>query len=327
MKILSVDGGATKTVACIYDSNNDKIIGIGISGPSNYFSVTHEESQRNITAAIDKSYPEWRNDSDLKIIVGVAGFGDSKKANEIGKSIMDNIFNNKNYILENDGICAYRMAHIFEDGAIFAPGTGSIGIYQIDGKINRLGGWGWFAGDEGAASWIGKKAITMAEEQYDGIIDGNSMINILESYFNNTFVELINGIESNPNKRKIAMIAPYISKLALEGDKTAISIINEAADYDSKILNVLNNKIKKHSLAVVGGTTGSTILIKNIKKPENSELKIYHGYDVCVGGIIIAANKNNIAIDKSLRDKLVSNIDNLIQKFDYKELNKYLGII
>ena len=147
----------------------------------------------------------------------------------------------------------------------------------------------------------------MAEEQYDGIIDGNSLVKLLESYFNNTFVELINGIESNPNKRKIAMIAPYISKLALEDDKIATSIINEAADYDTKILNVLNNKIKKHSLALVGGTTGSNILIKNIKKPENSELTFYHGHDVCVGGIIIAANKNNITIDRSQRDKLVLN--------------------
>ena len=327
MKILSVDGGATKTVACIYDTEENKVDGIGISGPSNYFSVTHEESKNNIVLSMDKAYPEWRNDNNLKIIVGVAGFGDSKKANEIGKSIMDNIFNNKSYILENDGTCAYRMAHIFEDGAIFAPGTGSIGIYQINGKINRLGGWGWFAGDEGSASWIGKKAITMAEEQYDGIIDGNSLIELLESYFNNTFVELINGIERNPDKRKIAMIAPYISKLAIEGDKTAISIINEAADYDSKILNVLNNKLQNHSLAVVGGATGSSILIKNIKKPVNSELKFYHGYDVCVGGIIIAANKNNIIVGKELRDKLVSNIGDLIQKLNYKELNKYLGII
>ncbi len=327
MKILSVDGGATKTVACLYDTEKNKVEGIGISGASNYFSVSHEESQNNITTSMDMAYPEWRNDGNIQAIVGIAGFGDSKKANEIGKSIMDNIFNNKNYILENDGTCAYRLAHIFDDGAIFAPGTGSIGIYQLDGKINRLGGWGWFAGDEGSASWIGKKAITMAEEQYDGIIDGNSLVKLLESYFNNTFVELINGIESNPNKRKIAMIAPYISKLALEDDKIATSIINEAADYDTKILNVLNNKIKKHSLALVGGTTGSNILIKNIKKPENSELTFYHGHDVCVGGIIIAANKNNITIDKSLRDKLVSNIDDLIQKLDYEELNKYLGII
>ncbi len=327
MRILSVDGGATKTIACLYDSSSNEITRIGISGSSNYFSVTHKESQKNITSAINKAYPEWKNDNDLKIMAGIASFGDSKKSIEIGKSIMDNIFHNKNYIAENDGICAYRMAHIFDDGAIFAPGTGSIGTYQVDGKINRIGGWGWFADDEGSASWIGKKAITLAEEQYDGIIEGNSLVKLLESYFNNSFTELISSLETNHPKRYIAMIAPYISKLALEGDKTAISIIKEAAEYDSKILDVLNNKVNNHSLAVVGGTIGSDILIKNIKKPENSELKFYHGYDVCVGGIIIAANKNNITIDKSLRDKLVSNIDDLIQKLDYEELNKYLGII
>ncbi|ARD85421.1 MULTISPECIES: BadF/BadG/BcrA/BcrD ATPase family protein [Ferroplasma] len=326
MKIMSVDGGATKTVAALYDSNEDKITSIGISGPSNYFSVPHEESQNNIVSAISSAYHNWKQD-DIKFIVGIAGFGDSKKANEIGKSIMDRIFSNKPYILENDGICAYRMAHLFDDGGIFAPGTGSIAIYQHNNEINRLGGWGWFAGDEGSASWIGKRSITMAEEQYDGIIEGSSLIELLESYFHNDFIELINKFETAHPKREIAMLAPHISKLALEGDKASNVVINEAAGYDAKILHVLDNKLVNKSMALIGGTTGSDILIKNVKKYYNSKLKFYHGYDVCTGGLLIAADRNNIRIDKNFRDKLVSNVEELIKMVNPEDLKKYLGII
>jgi N-acetylglucosamine kinase len=41
--ILAVDGGASKTVALVYDETKMELIGLGIAGPTNLTSVPREE--------------------------------------------------------------------------------------------------------------------------------------------------------------------------------------------------------------------------------------------------------------------------------------------
>ncbi len=50
--LLSVDGGATKTVAIIFDEEKLKIEGVGLSGPSNLTSAGPVQAKNNIESAI-----------------------------------------------------------------------------------------------------------------------------------------------------------------------------------------------------------------------------------------------------------------------------------
>ena len=54
--ILSVDGGATKACAVIYDEKSLKFMASGISVASNFMSVPGQASRENIRIAVDSAF-------------------------------------------------------------------------------------------------------------------------------------------------------------------------------------------------------------------------------------------------------------------------------
>ena len=170
--LLSVDGGATKTVAIIVDEKKDRIKGFGISGPSNFVSAGPQLAEKNLKCAVSDALNEASEtlDSIKTGIFGIAGIGDSSIDTNIGVKIIDKITNRSDFIKMNDGEPAYKMANLNEEGIVFAGGTGSVCFYLLNNKLNRLGGWGWFIGDDGSASWIAKRALNMATKEFDNII-------------------------------------------------------------------------------------------------------------------------------------------------------------
>ncbi|PYB68423.1 hypothetical protein DMB44_03525 [Thermoplasma sp. Kam2015] len=329
MKVVSVDGGATKTFAIYYDTEAEEVLGVGIAGPSNYFSVSIETAANNIRKAIDMATSLRRTD-DYDLVLGIAGYGDSPKANDIGRGLAKTVAGNRIFYIENDGVFAYRMANLFHDGLIFAPGTGSIGIYQKENHLNRIGGWGWFAGDEGSASWIAKRAITLSEEQYDGLIAGDSLIRAVEQHFGNDFIQAINDLEGDHPKRKVALMAPRISMLAYKGDAIAKKILDEAGEYDARILKRMTEFFDHQvDVALVGGTVmAGRILTDTVKRLiENQTLRLFYGYHVAVGGIIMFLNNMKIQFDTNLRDSIVSQTDRAIMDLDVTALPDYIEIL
>lgn len=329
--ILSIDGGATKTCAIIYEEKSHRFMSSGISGASNFMSVSEEESLENIKKAID--FALQGADVDLEeldyIILGLAGIGDSAKSTETGNNIVKRILGSRKYRLENDGLLAYRMSNMYDDGIMFAPGTGSVGYYQKGDKIYRIGGWGWFAGDEGSASWISKTAITYAERQSDGIMPGTSMKDLVEQYFGDSLRNVAGSIEKERNKRKIAMMAPYVTKLAKAGDSIAISIIQEAARYISAVLNSMLERFQDcPAVSVVGGTTLSGgVLTDIIQSSVKCKIRFFPGYDVCVGGIVLASRDMGFQFPTEEKEKIIHSLEKSIMKNPPEMLKETLGII
>ncbi len=329
--ILSVDGGATKTCAIIYDEKSHKFMASGISAASNFMSVSEQVSLENIQIAVDSAL----QDADVAtselnyIVLGLAGIGDSSRSTETGNNIVSKIFGSGKYRLENDGFVAYRMSNLFDDGVMFAPGTGSVGYYQKDRVIQRVGGWGWFAGDEGSASWISKTAITYAERQSDGILPGSSMVELVEQYFGDNFRNVIGSIEKNRDKRKIAMMAPYVTKLAMAGDHAAISIIQEAAKYTGSILNSMLGQFQScPAVSVVGGTTLSGKLLQdNIQSSVKCNVRFFPGFHVCIGGIVLASMDMGFSFTGAERDQAINYLQESVMKKNPSILRDSLGII
>ncbi|MEM3449351.1 MAG: BadF/BadG/BcrA/BcrD ATPase family protein, partial [Nitrososphaerota archaeon] len=102
LMILSIDVGATKTCAIIYEEKSHRFMSSGISGASNFMSVSEEESLENIKKAID--FALQGADVDLEeldyIILGLAGIEDSAKSTETGNNIVKRILGSRKYRLE-----------------------------------------------------------------------------------------------------------------------------------------------------------------------------------------------------------------------------------
>jgi N-acetylglucosamine kinase len=328
--IISIDGGATKTCTLLFDEKAMKLISVGISGPSNFNTISEKVASSDISSTLSQIMGDEKIDRNagMKIIAGLAGVGDSINSTEIGNRIIKSIFGDIPVRLENDGLLAYRMANLFFDGVVFAPGTGSVGFMQKNKELTRFGGWGWsMGGDEGSASWIGKEAIRVAQRQSDGIIEGDEFIKLVADHFGDNFRNIVGSLEREKDKRKVALLSPKVFSLAATGQKNALAIINEAADYDSMIINtVLKNFDYCPMVSVLGGTmkAGDIIqnrIISNIKCP----VRFFFGYHVAIGGIILTLNDLGIPVNERIRDDIIKDLNKIINNKEPQMRMETLG--
>lgn len=326
--LLSVDGGATKTVAIIVDEKKDRIKGFGISGPSNFVSAGPQLAEKNLKCAVSDALNEASEtlDSIKTGIFGIAGIGDSGTDTNIGVKIIDKITNRSDFIKMNDGEPAYKMANLNEEGIVFAGGTGSVCFYLLNNKLNRLGGWGWFIGDDGSASWIAKRALNMATQEFDNIIGEKYLVEASEKYFHKNFRDLISEVEQKHDKTNVAGFAPYVSEMASGNNRIALDIFKESADYISSIVNSIRGYFPKNPrISIVGGTVLAGSFYKTLLSQKlASDIYMYPGYQVAIGGIMILMQKLGISTDFKKRDNLIAQVEKIIHGSRHADYNKFL---
>lgn len=314
--LLAVDGGATKTVAVVY---KDEILGVGISSSGNFVEVGVEEARKNILEAINEAL----NNASVSIneikkaMFALAGIGDSKKFTEIGENLARGIF--KDAIVMNDGVAGLRATTLFNDGAVFAPGTGSVGYVQKNGNIQRIGGWGWFFGDEGSASWIARTAITYALRVVDKIEEDSKLPETVEKFFGGEFREVVTRLSKEQNKRLIASFAVKVDELA-RTDKVALKVIRQASEYINLMVSRLRKEFNgRRKVSLLGGVMRSSIIRNEVKDKVDI---ILYGYHAVIGGIITLER----ITDENVRDELVRQLNKKLYKEPEDKLRKFLFI-
>lgn len=324
--ILSVDGGATKTVAVIIDENEKKLLSVGLAQASNFNAVGEDIAKQNIAEAIRLAL-KYANlePSEIDLAVfGLAGVGDSKESDMIAETIIRSVSPTRRYLIYNDGVVAYRATNLYEDGIVVASGTGNVNFYQKDGELIRVGGWGWFVGDEGSASWVSKRALTYATRQYDNLIEGKELVKASEDFFNDEFKELIWKLERKHDKPYVASFATVVSKLAREGSRLANLIFEEASGYIVLVINGLLKEFKEKTprVSLTGGLMLSgDVLINKIKTKVKVPIHVFYGYQHAVGGVVF------IRKDLTFEDmnKLLKELDEqLVKTYPPETLKKLL---
>ena len=328
--ILAVDGGASKTVALVYDETKLELIGLGIAGPTNLTSVPREEIVFNIQEAVTKAC-EQANITIKNIgngLFGIAGIGDSPSLTRSGMEIIAKSTGRSDFMVMNDGRPAYQMANLDYDGIVFAGGTGSVAFFKHGETTERRGGWNWFAGDNSSASWIAKRGLNLATLEYDGLLDEKHLVNSVETYFANDFREVLASIEENQNKRHIAGFAPYVTKLASLGYPPAMEILDECADYVVRLIESLLPKFKKTPrISLVGGTMlAGNIYTDRIKERLNVPIDIFYGYQVAAGAILLMLKDMGVNCTFITRDSILTQMEYLLEKISKKELKRYLNM-
>ena len=323
--LLSVDGGATKTLALIYDESRSDILGLGISGSSNYAEVGTKNAGASLQAAIKGALTMAMIDEKNidQAIFSIASVGDSAEYTEIGKNLVSEAYGRSNYTLINDGMAAYRMANIDADGVIFAPGTGSVGYLKRENDFQRIGGWGPLFGDEASAYWIGKKFLTYATRASDGLNGYDRHLpRHIEEIYGMDFREAVTKLTRERNKREIASLAVQVSRLAREGSETCNIILDEAAEYIRKFITSIYNIMgddAKYSL--VGGTLLSgKFYLDRVTKGVKPKVRAYYGYQVAIGGIIELLNRKGVKTTENDRNTLLEKLNEALTQIDRGDL-------
>jgi len=253
---LGIDGGGSKCRAIIV-SNNNEILGEGVSGPANPVNgldITIASIVESARLALENAHLENVQLSDLIVGAGIAGVN----LPMLYKQLTDWEHPFKVFYLTTDILIACLGAHNGDDGAVMITGTGSCGFSYVDNKTMVVGAHGFPQGDKGSGSWFGLKAVQYALLELDGIIDSSVMSSKIKEQINIfSAVELVEAT-SGQTAGFYAQFAGIVFNAANNNDEFALKLVNEGADYINKMAKLLmkNNPLR---ISMLGGL--SSLLI------------------------------------------------------------------
>lgn len=228
--VLGVDGGGTKTRAVIADATG-RVVGEGLSGPSNPLRVGVSNAAAAIRDAVDKACAEARVQRVdlLAAEVGLAGVRRDDVRLRMTEALSG--LGIRSIEVVTDADIALFGATDGEPGVVIIAGTGSICCgFNEKRKHSCAGGWGPLVGDEGSGSWIARKALQAVSQAKDGRGDETKLTETACAYFNVTTTdELLFAIYApSMTNDRIAGFAKHVIETAQKNDEVAREIILSA---------------------------------------------------------------------------------------------------
>ncbi len=228
---LGVDGGGTKTNIAIMNAAQEVVVEAS-GGPSNPLRVGVETAVTNIIKAADSACDlggHSRGDI-VAATLGLAGVRRTDIRERVRESFIERYQIRKTLVTTDADIALYGTT-LGKPGAVVIAGTGSIclGINDADEKA-IAGGWGPIAGDEGGGRGIADRALHSIAKASDGRGPLTKLSEQAADYFRASNVENLIGAIYAPqmDNSRIAGFARLVVETAIEGDRIAVEIINEA---------------------------------------------------------------------------------------------------
>jgi N-acetylglucosamine kinase-like BadF-type ATPase len=311
--MLGIDGGGTKTLAVCADIEVN-ILGVGMSGGSNYHAIGLEKAIDAIKQATEQAISKANiGKSDISIAyMGLAGAGREKDRAILTQAIDSLIIADK-VIVKHDAFIALAGATACKAGVIVIAGTGSMafGVNQF-GQESRSNGWGNILGDEGSAYYISQKALISACRAFDGRGKKTALLGAIKGHFGlDDFSEIIYKIYSS-SSQDIAAVAPIVSQTADLGDEIAIEILKDAGrELALSAIAVIKNLCMDEPIQVT--TAGSVFDAGEILTTSFEETLIAYNHYVeiinpkfkpVVGALLLALREKGMEIDNVILDKL-----------------------
>ncbi|QBG35503.1 N-acetylglucosamine kinase [Litorilituus sediminis] len=249
---LGIDGGGSKCKAIVMNKDN-QILGTGIAGPGNPLHG-FEQATNSITEsaklALEDAGLAHIELNELIAGVGLAGVNLPVLFDKMQS--WQHPF--KHMYLATDLLIACLGAHQGQDGAVMISGTGSCGFSCIDDEEFIIGAHGFPHGDKGSGAWFGLQAAKHVLLSIDGVIEPSSMNQVLLKKLNcKDDTELVEAIAGKV-ATYYAQLANLVFDAAEAGDKVALGIVEEGAEYINSIARTLWAKNPKR-MSMIGGLT------------------------------------------------------------------------
>jgi N-acetylglucosamine kinase len=329
--LLAVDGGATKTLAVVFDEH---IAGVGVAGSGNYnnvgVDVARTNAEKAVSGALKMAGCGWESVDRGRY--GFAGVENSAATTMSVEMFLRSIHKNGEFSLFNDGVAAYYLSTKGKPGVIAAAGTGSVVQARGDGKAIRTGGWGWLAGDEGSAYYIARRGLQEATKAFDGRGMDSTLVDSFARLTDMDFNAAISSIYRNFAVRRVAALAPVVTACASQGDETALGICREAAKELALAVKTAKRKMDFTESFVIGGLGGVFRAGKVITDTFFSELvneggkfaRVYYGYQVVLGSVLLDMKNRGLEAGEKETERLVAELDVALKKLDRDARREFL---
>ncbi len=173
--LLIIDGGATKTACAVVHAETGEIKYTKTAGGSNYQAIGVDSATEILQALLTfvHAFLQGQTSSEIAVATFAMAGIDSSKDHAVVKAIVREAITTsqlsiETLIIENDAEATLLGVTAGQTGALLIAGTGAI-AYAFDGRrIERAGGWGHRAGDEGSGYWLGQEVVRAIFRMEDG---------------------------------------------------------------------------------------------------------------------------------------------------------------
>jgi N-acetylglucosamine kinase-like BadF-type ATPase len=253
--ILGFDGGATKSIAMILDTDSGKKTE-EMSGPTNFRANGLEETKKNIVKPVSGLVNKIKDNSGKRdILFQSACFGfsgcDVDEDYQVYKDMLfqseiGDLLDPDHTIVLNDVIIGLAAASQNKNRMILNCGTGSICYGEnASGEKTRVNGWDYILGDEGSGYSISIRALRAVMQAFDGRGEKTCLSGmVLKSLGLDSEEDLVNwAYDKKTSKEDIASISMDVCKAAGEGDNVSIKILKDESLEAFKNVSAAVNKL------------------------------------------------------------------------------------
>ncbi len=232
---LAIDGGGTKTLACVAsggDASDCRLMGCGASGPSNPAAVGVESAKASLRSATREALRAAgiSGSSVPAAIIGLAGLEATHARHEL-----------QAWMAREFGIADVRVVTDVElllfagqrelPAIVLISGTGSTAFGRSGRQLARTGGRGYLLGDEGSGFWIGQRGMIAAMRAMDQAAPATLLVQLIGSRLSAATAEQwTERVYAAKDARQLmAQMSHQVVAAADQGDAVANRILADAA--------------------------------------------------------------------------------------------------
>ncbi|MFB3897350.1 MAG: BadF/BadG/BcrA/BcrD ATPase family protein [bacterium] len=317
--VVGVDGGGTKTLGVIADSNGI-LYKSTKRDSSNYLQVGIDKAKENLVSMLDElaGSQNINRNQIISIYLGLAGAGRQEDRDTINQALRTSGLTTRLQIAP-DFLIGLAAGTLSDPGIIIISGTGSV-VFGVNkaGQTKRAGGWGHILADEGAGYQFGHEALKAVMRAYDRRGPRTKLtkkiLNALNLKHQDNLVKWSLSENGGLSKPVVAELGPLVFEAYSEGDKVAGKIIDFAckgvAETVKAVVKGLGMKQDSFKIVLSGGTfTHQPIFIEKLtpklKKVAPNAEPILPKYEPVVGAILLALKDAGVAATP----EILSNIE------------------
>ena len=203
-----------------------------VGGPANYHTVGLATAETSLCEVIHQLLDATGLTADDVAAAGLGLAGVARPADEgVVQAMLSHIAHFPRVVVTHDAEIALVGGVGRRYGVVLIAGTGAM-AYGVNarGESRRADGWGYIAGDEGSAHWIGREGLRAVARAYDGRGPATALEASLVAQLGLTDAgELATPVYADGfGVPQLAGLAPLVSQAAQAGDAVARAILQDA---------------------------------------------------------------------------------------------------
>lgn len=236
---LGVDGGGTKTEFVAVTAEGT-VLWQRVSESSNPNDLGYDQASARILEGIEEAMVKF---PDIKgIFCGISGITAGDYAKRLTQELQRR-YPRRTIGIETDA-CNLLAMDESADMAVIS-GTGSVVFLRKDGKLIRLGGWGYLFDRAGSAYDLGREALQTALEEEDFGLPFSCLGNLVRQRLGCTAVWDKIGAVYSGGKPLVASLASAVFDALAQGDEKAEKIVNDTA---AALARLLETGVKRYGV-------------------------------------------------------------------------------